>query len=162
MAHFTKIPLTWGASLLVLTMALFAMPAAADDVKRLLASEDAPDGVVFEIVEDDEDALSQLIPRVLDAIAEINLKFPGTEFAVVSHGREEFALHADARKEYADVHESVISLVDNNIPVHVCETHAGWYGVSAEDFPDYVDVAPTGPGQIALYEELGYVLVRIE
>jgi hypothetical protein len=46
--------------------------------------------------------------------------------------------------------------------VHVCETHAGWYGVTAEDFPDYVDVAPTGPGQINLYQELGYDLIVIK
>ena len=46
--------------------------------------------------------------------------------------------------------------------LHVCETHAGWYGVSAEDFPDYVDVAPTGPGQVSLYQELGYDLIVIE
>jgi hypothetical protein len=46
--------------------------------------------------------------------------------------------------------------------VHVCETHAGWYGVTAEDFPDYVNVAPTGPGQISLYLELGYELIVID
>jgi hypothetical protein len=34
--------------------------------------------------------------------------------------------------------------------------------VTAEDFPDYVNVAPTGPGQISLYEELGYFLIVIE
>jgi hypothetical protein len=52
--------------------------------------------------------------------------------------------------------------VADDVPVHVCETHAGWYGVTAEDFPDYVNVAPTGPGQIQLYEALGFYLVVIE
>ena len=46
--------------------------------------------------------------------------------------------------------------------MHVCETHASWYRVTAEDFPDYVDVAPTGPGQVRLYEEMDYELIVVE
>jgi hypothetical protein len=111
-----------------------------EDVEALLASTEAPHGVVFEIVEADETALEDLLPEVRDAIRKIRARFPDTEFAVVSHGREEFALQT----------------------VHVCETHAGWYGVTAEDFPDYVNVAPTGPGQVQLYEELGYELIVVD
>ena len=81
---------------------------------------------------------------------------------MVSHGREEFALQSKYRDEFAEVHRQVRSLVSEDIPVHVCETHAGWYGVSAGDFPEYVNVAPTGPGQVELYEELGYDLVVID
>ena len=36
------------------------------------------------------------------------------------------------------------------------------YDVTAEDFPDYVDVAPTGPGQVNLYRELGYDVVVMD
>ena len=56
----------------------------------------------------------------------------------------------------------LVLTVADDVPVHVCETHAGWYGVEASDFPDYVDVAPTGPGQINLYKELGYTLILME
>ena len=35
------------------------------------------------------------------------------------------------------------------------------YNLGAEHFPDYVDVAPTGPGQIRAYEELGYLLIEL-
>jgi hypothetical protein len=31
--------------------------------------------------------------------------------------------------------------------------------MTAEDFPDYVDVAPSGPAQINQYRELGYVVI---
>ena len=58
--------------------------------------------------------------------------------------------------------QQVQALVAADVPVHVCETHAGWYGVTAEDFPDYVNVAPTGPGQVRLYEELGYDLIVVD
>jgi intracellular sulfur oxidation DsrE/DsrF family protein len=117
---------------------------------------------VFEIVEANESALEELLPQVRQAIEKIRTRFPETEFAVVSHGREEFALQSQYQGEQAQIHQQVQALVADDVPVHVCETHAGWYGVSAEDFPEYVNVAPTGPGQIRLYEELGYELIVIE
>ena len=135
---------------------------ANDDVESLLARAEPPHGVVFEIVEANEAALEELLPAVRDAIEKIRSKFPETEFAVVSHGKEEFALQTKYQGELAELHQQVQSLVAEDVPVYVCETHAGWYGVTAEDFPEYVNVAPTGPGQIRLYEELGYELIVIE
>ena len=96
------------------------------------------------------------------AIERIRARFPGTDFAVVSHGREEFALQSKYQSEQQGIHKAVKSLVADDVPVYVCETHAGWYGVTAEDFPDYVNVAPSGPAQINIYLELGYQRVVIE
>lgn len=157
----------WAALRAVLAGALLLLPLAQNaqantDIEALLARAEAPHGIVFEIVEADEAALDELLPRVRSAIQRIRQRFPQTEFAVVSHGREEFALQRQYRDEYAGVHRQVQSLVAEAVPVHVCETHAGWYGVSADDFPEYVNVAPTGPGQIQLYLELGYELVFME
>lgn len=146
-------------------LTLIASPGLAqpnDAVEALMARTEAPHGIVFEIVESDEDALEGLLPQVRAVIERVRARFPATEFAVVSHGREEFALQSQYQDEYAEVHQQVQSLVAEDVPVHVCETHAGWYGVSAEDFPDYVNVAPTGPGQVRLYEDLGYELVVID
>ena len=136
--------------------------SANSDIDNLLARPAAPDGVVFEIVESDKSALEYLLPRVREAITRIREIYPDTDFAVVSHGREEFALQTRYRAEQSEIHNAVLSLVAEDVPVYVCETHAGWYGVSADDFPDYVEVAPTGPGQINLYLELGYQLIVIE
>jgi intracellular sulfur oxidation DsrE/DsrF family protein len=153
-------PLT---SVVVLTVSfIFGSFAQADEVARFLQMSPLPHGVVFEIVESDEDRLSLLLPKVKEAIRMIKATHAETEFAVVSHGREEFALQSKNQQKYAEIHQSVKSLVAADVPVHVCETHASWYGVSAEDFPDYVNVAPTGPGQINLYLELGYHLIVIE
>ena len=135
---------------------------ANEDVDAILAATESPQGVVFEIVEDDEAALEELLPVLRDAIKMIRARFPDTEFAVVSHGREEFALQTQYQSEHADIHQQVQALVATDVPVHVCETHAGWYGVTAEDFPDYVNVAPTGPGQVRLYQELGYKLIVVD
>ena len=149
------------AAMTVLLSALGAV-SANEDVEALLARSESPQGVVFEIVEADESALEELLPQVRDAIRKIRNKFPDTEFSVVSHGREEFALQTRYQGENAEIHQQVQSLVSDDVPVHVCETHAGWYSVTAEDFPEYVNVAPTGPGQIELYQELGYELIVIE
>ncbi len=135
---------------------------ANEDVDALLTRTESPHGVVFEIVEADETALEDLLPQVRNAIKKIRARFPDTEFAVVSHGREEFALQTQYQGEHAAIHRQVQALVAADVPVHVCETHAGWYGVTAEDFPDYVNVAPTGPGQVQLYEELGYELIVVD
>jgi intracellular sulfur oxidation DsrE/DsrF family protein len=139
-----------------------ASVSANTDVETLLTRQEPPHGVVFEIAEADESALEELLPQVRQAIEKIRIRFPETEFAVVSHGKEEFALQSRYQGEHAQIHQQVQALVADGVPVHVCETHAGWYGVSAEDFPEYVNVAPTGPGQIRLYEELGYELIVIE
>ena len=158
----------WGRSLVGGLLLLASLQVAQgndegnDDVDALLLRSDAPHGIVFEIVEGDESALQALLPRVRNAIDRIRARFPDTEFAVVSHGREEFALQSQYQDEYAQIHQQVQSLVAEDVPVHVCATHASWYAVSAEDFPEYVNVAPTGPGQIQLYLELDYELIVIQ
>ena len=152
-----------GAVWLVLLLGLVLQKVeASTDVDELLARTEAPAGVVFEIVEGYESALDELLPQIRDAIRRLRARFPEAGFAVVSHGREEFALQSQYRSEYAEIHDQVQSLVADDVPVHVCETHAGWYGVTAEDFPEYVNVAPTGPGQVNLYRELGYELIIID
>ena len=147
---------------IAVALIFLGLASANSDVDNLLAQSTTPDGVVFEIVESDMSALEYLLPRVREAITKIRKKFPDTDFAVVSHGREEFALQTRYQTEQSEIHNAVLSLVAEDVPVYVCETHAGWYGVSADDFPDYVEVAPSGPGQINLYLELGYQLIVIE
>lgn len=132
---------------------------ASSQVEDLLGRDLAPGGVVFEIVETDDSALEILVPRILTAIERIRERYPQTDFAVVSHGSESFSLQSIYQQELAPLHQQVQSLVADDVPVHICETHAGWYGITPEDFPDYVDVAPTGPGQVNAYRELGYHLI---
>ena len=149
--------------LLTICLLSFGTPSIANEaLQRVLNLSKAPEGVVFEIVEGDELALEQTLPRVRRAIEQIRERFSQTEFAIVSHGREEFALQSQYQQSLPEIHQQVKLLVADEVPVHVCETHAGWYGVTAEDFPDYVNVAPTGPGQINLYIEMGYELILMD
>ena len=149
-------------AVLILCFFITGPVLANDDVDALLARSEPPHGVVFEIVEADGAALEYLLPEIMEYIEKIRARFPDTEFAVVSHGREQFALQSKYQDDNAESHQHVQSLVADDVPVHVCETHASWYRVTAEDFPDYVDVAPTGPGQVRLYEEMDYELIVVE
>lgn len=145
----------------LITPAHAASPTGALTLEKVLAADQAPPGVVFEIVDRDEGALKHALPWVSEAAGRLRARFPGLSMAVVSHGREMFALQASARTENAAVHDLAEQLrKEQGISVHVCETHAGWRGVVPEDFPKYIDVSATGPAQIRDYQALGYVLVK--
>lgn len=131
--------------------------AASLSLDDLLARPVAPHGVVFEIVDRDPRALDMALPWVKQASQRLKMRFPALPMALVSHGQEMFALQADERNKHQSVHQLAESLSRDGIPVHVCETYAGWRGIGAENFPKYIDVAPAGPTQIKNYEALGYV-----
>jgi intracellular sulfur oxidation DsrE/DsrF family protein len=152
------------AWLVLPVVALYALSLQADtrkEIDALLARQTPPEGVVFEIVSSNEDTLEWAIPVVQRYSQQLRERFPGINLAVVSHGMEQFALTRESSKEYAEVHKGVESLVKTDVPVHVCSTFAGWHGVKDEDFAEFVDVAPTGPSQIQLYEHEGYITVRV-
>jgi intracellular sulfur oxidation DsrE/DsrF family protein len=135
--------------------------AAADSagtLEQLLARSSAPPGVVFEIVDRDPQALEFALPWVSRAAEQLEERFPGLPMALVTHGQEMFALQDKHKEKNAAVHEQVQSLKrDKGMPVHVCETYAGWRGLGPEAFPSYVDVAPSGPSQVNNYLALDYV-----
>ncbi len=141
-------------ALLTLTSLAHAAPS---DLDSLLASAKPPPGVVFEIVDRDPQALDVALPWVRQASQRLKAKFPGMPMALVTHGQEMFALQTTQRTRNPDTHRIAESLSRDGIPVHVCETYAGWKGVSAESFPTYIDVAPAGPTQIKNYEALDYI-----
>lgn len=138
-----------------------AAERSQDAVNRVLALPKAPPGVVFEIVSANASQLEQAIPLVNGYAARLRKRFVNLPIAVVTHGREMFALQSNQRDAAAQIHTGVESLSKNDIPVHVCETYAGMRGIGAEAFPSYVNVAPSGPSQIKNYLELGYVLIKI-
>ncbi|NWG87115.1 MAG: DsrE family protein [Hydrogenophilaceae bacterium] len=138
---------------------LLAETAALDAV---LARATAPAGIVFEIVDRDPQALNHALPWVVDAARQLRQRFPKLEMAVVSHGQEMFALQKSAQGKNLQPHQLAQQLVkQEGIPVHVCETYAGWKGIAPEAFPEYIDVAPAGPAQINNYMALGYIRIVV-
>ena len=140
-----------------------SLASSQAQIDAILTADTPPFGVVFEVVEGDRDALEWAIPQIIKYATHLRKKFPDIGIAVVSHGKEQFALMTAEEKDHKSVHNSVKSLVqDQNIPVHVCGTHASWYDKKPEDFPNYVDVAPAGPTAIANYEDMGYEKIVLE
>ncbi len=74
-------------------------------------------------------------------------------------GNEQFALTTENESKFPLLHQGVRDLGESGVDVHVCETFASWSNVTADAFPDYVDVAPSGPAQINNYVAMGYLLV---
>lgn len=150
------------AGILVALLFLAPVTAMANDVETVLQST-RPAGVVFEIIGSDPAMLETSLPQLKRDMERLRSAFPDLPVAVVSHGREQFALTRSNLSRYSKSHSLVKQLVNQKqITFHVCGTHASWYNVSAEDFPEYVDVSPTGPTQINDYEELGYTLIVID
>jgi intracellular sulfur oxidation DsrE/DsrF family protein len=132
----------------------------AQEVDALIARKTTPAGVVFEIAQNRETALESAIPLLKQYALRLRERFPQLKIALVTHGREEFALLKDKSEQYRNIQSGVRELVkDQDVAVHVCGTHASWFEKYPEDFPDYVDVAPSGPVQIRNYRELGYELI---
>jgi intracellular sulfur oxidation DsrE/DsrF family protein len=134
-----------------------------DRVQTILSQAQAPAGVVFEIASADKDALQWALPRIQQFTTSLREKFPAIEIAIVTHGREQFALQKANADRYQKVHESVKALsTKQDVPVHICQTFAAWNGVEPEEFPDYVAVSATGPQQVNDYIDLGYTLIKIK
>ena len=141
--------------------ALMSTVTWADEINRIIAKEQSPAGVVFEIVSGEEGLLNQLLPSVNADIKRLRLRFPEIAIAIVTHGTEQFDLTIDKKKN-SKAHSIVEKLVKSDaVDVHVCGTHAEWYDVMPEDFPDYVNVSAEGPAQINDYQELGYILIEL-
>ena len=144
-------------ALILLSLSKFSYSANNQgQIDALLKETSPPLGVVFEVVERDPKALDWAIPKIVEYTNLLRAKHPDIAIAVVSHGKEQFALTKVMATENANVHQEVKSLVSSDIPVQVCGTHASWYGKTAEDFPDYVEVVPAGPAAIRNYEDMGY------
>ena len=136
-------------------------PISIDEV---LAQKEEPTGVVIEIVTGESDGLQWALPRAKEYIARLKKRFPEMHVAIVTHGREQFALAKDQQGSNKKIHSLTQSLRKDGVDLHVCGTYADWKGLSDEDFPEYVDVAAEGPAQINDYKAVGYlhVLIREE
>lgn len=148
----------WLLTLLLAAVAPSGL-AAQNDIDRLLKLAKPPEGVVFEIVSGQDDALAWALPQVQLQAGRLRARFPDLPIAVVSHGREQFALTEANRERYPAVHSRVRAIREQNIDIQVCGTHASWRNLGVEDFPAYVDVVSTAPSAIAKYREFGYALV---
>ena len=135
-----------------------ASPGA--EVDRVVAMDAPPPGVVFEVVEWQEDALTGIVPEITRYAERLRERFPDLPVAVVTHGAEQFSLMTSNESSYADLHAQVRALSgERDVDVHVCGNHASWRDKGADDFPDYVDVASSAGSKMSEYRSRGYVVI---
>jgi len=154
--------LSW---LIFFIVGLLPITSYADDktdINKILNQTEAPAGIVFEILGSNGEYLTQALTKVQAYKEHLQKKFPNIDITVVSHGSEQFALTKNNAIKFKKAHNKVKRLVENDVTVHICETHASWRDITAEDFPDYISPSPQGPVQIKQYQELGYTLVIID
>jgi len=139
-----------------------ALAAAPDgEVERVLALDQAPPGVVFEVVSGNPDRLNAVIPQVTSYAERLRARFPDLPVAVVTHGSEQFSLLSSEQDSYGDLHAQVRALTgEKDVDVHVCGNHASWRSKTAADFPDYVDVAVAASQKMGEYRERGFVVIH--
>ncbi len=149
-------------SFVILSLMVAQASAVAPDgeVDRILALDKAPPGVVFEVVSGDPDALNAVIPRVSRYAERLRARFPDLPVAVMTHGSEQFSLLTSEQDSYGDLHAQVRTLTgQGDVDVSVCGNHASWRNNTAEDFPDYVDVAVAASAKMSEYRDLGYIVI---
>jgi hypothetical protein len=84
-------PPAWLTLLIGLCLLFTQITLLAADIDSLLAADEAPDGVVFEILESDTDDLAWAIEKTRQQSQALRRRFPDIAIAVVSHGTEMFA-----------------------------------------------------------------------
>jgi len=135
----------------------------AQEVEKILASASPPTGVLFNVLEYEEDALEWIAPRIEHYVELLRERFPGLEIVVVSHGDELFALRTEEEWLYKDVHKTIQRLSEKlNVIFHICGAYAMANGVDEGEFPQYVDVVPLATTQIKDYREIGYIVISTE
>jgi len=145
---------------LLFSQQLFA--STDEEVKAIVDAEKPPVGVVFDVDEWDNEALTWAVPAIEQYVQQLHARFPGLKIAIVSHGDEEFALMRRARNRFSGVHTKVKSLVDNDVQFYVCAGHALMNGQSERDFVEFVKPVPAGVVKVADYRRQGYVYIRVQ
>lgn len=87
---------------------------------------------------------------------------PGEDIdvVVVIHGAEMTALAKKNKEKYKDVWERVESLSNYGVKFKVCKMAAEQiYGLSAKDFPEFVEFVPSAITEILHWQQQGYALL---
>ncbi len=150
-------------ALLVLMQSCGAVAGEDAQLAAILKSETPPAGVVFEIGGGDADTLYAAIGRAQIYREQLRAKFPAMEFAVITHGLEQFSLVKSKTEQYMVLHRQVRSMaMEQHTPVLVCGTFAGMNGVSQNDFPDFVTVTDQAPAAIEDYRYRGFIIIEMD
>ena len=128
-----------------------------------IRTSEKPEGILFLVMEQDEDAFQWVLPRVTHYTRQLREKWKDLAVVVLSHGEEMFALTSEYRALYGKLHQDVLTLVSEyDVLFQVCGSYAHYSDVAPSEFPDYVDVVPFAPAEIENYRQLEFKIINLE
>lgn len=131
-------------------------------IDRILAGQQ-PQGVLLLVMEDDEEALRWVLPRVVAYTRQLRARWPELPIVLLSHGDEMFSLVSAARNLYPEIHAAARRLVsEHRVHFQLCGAFAAMSEIAASDFPEYLDVIPSAPAEIENYRLLEFAIVNLE
>lgn len=134
-----------------------------DEVQRLIDAGSPPAGVMFNVLEYDEDALEWAAPRIERYLQMLRASYPELDVVVISHGDEIMALRTSESYLYGGVQARLRLLTEEHgLVLQVCGAYAGANGVDESEFADFVHVVPLATTQIDDYRSFGYVTISLE
>ena len=131
-------------------------------VDALLAKDEAPQGVVFELISGDPKTWVWASPMLADFHERLRAKFAGLDIVVVSHGAEQFQLMTSRKREQPAAIAQLADLASEGVDVHVCGVHSSWRDVPQSAYLNFIDVTASGPAQINDYVALGYAFIILD
>ena len=137
----------------------FPEQSEIDDIR----TAEKPEGVLFLVMEQDEEAFNWVLPRVIHYTQQLRDKWKDLTIVVLSHGEEMFALRAEYRPLYEKMHQDVLTLVSKHqVLFQVCGSYANFSNVAPSEFPDYIDVVPFAPAEIENYRLMEFKIINLE
>ncbi len=150
----------------ILILFFLCQPVSAantySEIHRILAADQPPKGIAFELVEGSEADMEWALAMVRELSTQLRQRYKDLPIVLVSHGQEMFALSKENKGQHKSSHDLAKQLATKeNVPVQVCGTHAAWEGYSEKDFPGYVTVVEQAPAQLSFYEGRGYTVIEL-
>ncbi|MEJ2405869.1 MAG: hypothetical protein P8171_16510 [Candidatus Thiodiazotropha sp.] len=134
-----------------------------EDIRYLIARDEAPQGVLLHTREYDEDAYIWVAPRLEYYVYLLREKFPDVPVIIISHGDEMRSFTHANRVKYQRVHAAIKHMVEMlEVDFQVCGSFASYNNIDASEFPEYIIVIPSAPAAFTDYRELGYDLIEVE
>lgn len=144
---------------LMLAGSVWANPSLHPQVASWIETNQAPAGVVLELLSREANFVENRTPYIQHQVTALKQAFTDLDVVIISHGRELDALsNSFANKPYQKAFEQ---MHQQGVTVHVCEVVAGRVNKNPEEFPSFIDVAPSGTAQLNDYKKLGYSVIRV-
>jgi len=131
-------------------------------VDALIAGDIVPEGVAFEIITWEDNAWEWAAPMLQSLTEQLRNRYPDLDIALISHGNELFDLAIKNKDRSEAFINTLQSLSEDNVNIHVCGDFAKYKHLGTNDFLPFVDVSPSGPAQLQDYINLGFDHIMLE